>query len=279
MSDASLKGRTLFITGASRGIGRAIALTCAREGANVVLAAKSDQPHPKLPGTIHSVAEEVTQAGGQALPIKLDVQDAEAVANAVQQAASHFGGIDALINNAGAIRLQGVEHLPVKRYDLMQSINARAVFVCSQAALPWLKESANGHIINLSPPLNLNPRWFAQHAPYTISKYGMTMLTLGMAEEFRRYNIAVNSLWPRTLISTAAIEFEVGGPEMMKKGRHPQIMADAVLAMLRQNASQLTGQTLIDEEVLKEAGVTDFAPYRYSEGDEPLMPDLFLDKT
>lgn len=277
MTDQGLKGKTLFITGGSRGIGRAIALTCAEAGANVVLAAKSDTPHPKLPGTIHSVADEVTGRGAKALPIKLDVQDADAVNAAMEQAAAHFGGIDLLVNNAGAIRLQGVEKLPVKRYDLMQSVNSRAVFVCSQAALPWLKQSSRGHILSLSPPLNLAPKWFASHGPYTLSKYGMTMLSLGMAEEFRRYGIAVNTLWPQTLISTAAIEYEVGGPEMMARGRKPQIMADAAVHILQQSAEDLTGQCLIDEDILAQSGITDLEQYRYSPGDEPLMRDLFLD--
>lgn len=273
----TLRNKTVFITGASRGIGRAMALAFAGDGANVVIAAKSSQPHPKLPGTIHEVAEEVRQAGGQALALQLDVQDEKAVNEAMAQAAEHFGGIDCLVNNAGAIRLQGVAQLPVKRYDLMQSVNSRAVFVCSQAALPWLRESDHGHILNLSPPLNLNPTWFAQYAPYTLSKYGMSMLTLGMAEEFRKLPVAVNSLWPRTLIATAAIEFEVGGPDMMSRGRHPAIMADAALALLRRAPEQTTGQCLLDEEVLREEGVTDFTAYRYDPDGPELMTDLFLD--
>lgn len=273
----SMKDKTVFITGASRGIGRAIALACAQEGANVVIAAKSDQPNPKLPGTIHSVADEVEAAGGKALALVLDVRDEAMVKEKVNQAGEHFGGIDALINNAGAIRLQGVEKLPVKRYDLMHQVNARAVFVCSQAALPWLKQSDRAHILSLSPPLNLAPKWFAQYGAYTTTKYGMSMLTLGMAEEFRRHGIAVNSLWPRTLIATAAIEFEVGGPEMMAQGRKPEIMADAALAILGHSHETLSGKLLIDEDVLREAGVTDFEGYRYSAGDKPLLPDLFLD--
>lgn len=274
---STLSGKTIFITGASRGIGRAIALACAREGANIVIAAKSDTPHPKLPGTIHSVAEEVEAAGGKALALVLDVRDDARVKAQVDAAGQHFGGIDVLINNAGAIRLQGVEQVPAKRYDLMHEVNARAVFTCSQAALPWLKDSSNGHILSLSPPLNLNPKWFAQYGPYTTSKYAMTMLSLGMAEEFRRYGIAVNTLWPKTLIATAAIEYEVGGPEMMKQGRKPDIMADAAVAILRQSHEDMTGQAVIDEDVLREAGVTDFEKYRYEPGDKPLMPDLFLD--
>lgn len=274
---STMKNRTVFITGGSRGIGRAIALACAREGANVVIAAKSDKPHPKLPGTIHSVAEEIQDAGGQALPLVLDVRDEKLVHRRVEEAANHFGGIDALVNNAGAIKLTGVENLKVSRYDLMHQVNARAVFVCSQAALPWLKESDQAHILSLSPPLNLDTRWFAQYGPYTTTKYAMTMLSMGMAEEFRRYGIAVNTLWPRTLIATAAIEFEVGGPQMMAQGRKPDIMADAALSILSRPADSLTGQSLIDEDVLKADGVMDFEHYRYQAGDKPLMPDLFLD--
>ncbi|MCL7946210.1 NAD(P)-dependent oxidoreductase [Marinobacter sp. ATCH36] len=274
---STMNNRTVFITGGSRGIGRAIALACAREGANVVIAAKSDQPHPKLPGTIHSVAEEVRDAGGQALPLVLDVRDEKLVRQRVDEAANHFGGIDALVNNAGAIKLTGVENLKVSRYDLMHQVNARAVFVCSQAALPWLKESDRAHILSLSPPLNLDTRWFAQYGPYTTTKYAMTMLSMGMAEEFRRYGIAVNTLWPKTLIATAAIEFEVGGPQMMAQGRKPDIMADAALSILSRPAESMTGQSVIDEDVLKADGVTDFEHYRYQSGDKPLMPDLFLD--
>lgn len=274
---SSMENRTVFITGASRGIGRAIALACAREGANIVIGAKSDKPHPKLPGTIHSVADEVREAGGKALPLVLDVRDEDLVRECMEQAGRHFGGIDMLVNNAGAIRLEGVEKLPVKRYDLMHQVNARAVFLCSQAALPWLKESDQAHILSLSPPLNLDPKWFAQYGAYTTTKYAMTMLTLGMSEEFRRYGIAVNSLWPRTLIATAAIEFEVGGPQMMAQGRKPDIMADAALHILRQRNNSLTGKALIDEDVLRDAGVTDFEQYRYEPGDKPLLDDLFLE--
>ena len=274
---SKMQNRTVFITGGSRGIGRAIALACAREGANVVIAAKSDQPHPKLPGTIHSVAEEIREAGGKALPLVLDVRDEKLVRQRVSEAADHFGGIDALVNNAGAIKLSGVENLKASRYDLMHQVNARAVFVCSQATLPWLKESEQAHILSLSPPLNLDTRWFAQYGPYTTTKYAMTMLSMGMAEEFRRYGIAVNTLWPKTLIATAAIEFEVGGPQMMAQGRKPDIMADAALSILSRPAGEMTGESVIDEDVLKADGVTDFERYRYQPGDKPLMPDLFLD--
>lgn len=273
----TLNQRTVFITGASRGIGRAMALACARQGANVVIAAKSETPHPKLPGTIHTVAEEVRAAGGQALPLVLDVRDEAQVRQRMDEAASHFGGIDVLINNAGAIRLSGVEQLKVSRYDLMHQVNARAVMVCSQAALPYLKASDRAHILSLSPPLNLDSKWFAQYGPYTTTKYAMTMLSMGMAEEFRRYGIAVNCLWPRTLIATSAIEFEAGGPQMMARGRKPEIMADAAVSILARPADAVTGQALIDEEVLREAGVTDFEHYRHAPGDKPLMPDLFLD--
>lgn len=274
---STMNNRTVFITGGSRGIGRAIALACAREGANVVIGAKSDAPHPKLPGTIHSVAEEIRQAGGQALPLVLDVRDEKLVRQRIDEAAEHFGGIDALVNNAGAIKLTGVENLKVSRYDLMHQVNARAVFLCSQAALPWLKESDQAHILSLSPPLNLDTRWFAQYGPYTTTKYAMTMLSMGMAEEFRRYGVSVNTLWPKTLIATAAIEFEVGGPQMMAQGRKPDIMADAALSVLSRPAGAMTGQSLIDEDVLRADGVTDFEDYRYQAGDKPLLPDLFLD--
>ncbi|EDM45795.1 SDR family oxidoreductase [Marinobacter algicola] len=274
---STMKNRTVFITGGSRGIGRAIALACARQGANVVIGAKSDEPHPKLPGTIHSVAKEIRQAGGQALPLVLDVRDEKLVRQRIDEAANHFGGIDALVNNAGAIKLTGVENLKVSRYDLMHQVNARAVFLCSQAALPWLKESDQAHILSLSPPLNLDTRWFAQYGPYTTTKYAMTMLSMGMAEEFRRYGIAVNTLWPKTLIATAAIEFEVGGPQMMAQGRKPDIMADAALSILSRPAASMTGQSVIDEDVLRADGVTDFEHYRYQAGDKPLLPDLFLD--
>ncbi|MDI9244838.1 NAD(P)-dependent oxidoreductase [Marinobacter sp. CHS3-4] len=278
MSDStSLKNRTVFITGGSRGIGRAIALACARQGANVVIAAKSDQPHPKLPGTIHSVADEVRAAGGQALPLVLDVRDEARVSACIDEAGHYFGGIDAVINNAGAIKLTGVEKLKASRYDLMHQVNARAVFLTSQAALPWLKESDRAHILSLSPPLNLNTRWFANHGPYTTTKYAMTMLSLGMAEEFRRHNIAVNTLWPKTLIATSAIEFEAGGPQLMAQGRKPDIMADAAISILSKHANELSGQTLIDEDVLRGDGQTDFEHYRYQPGDKPLIPDLFLD--
>ena len=273
----SLSGKTLFITGASRGIGREIALKAAADGANIVIAAKSAEPHPKLEGTIFSVAAEVEAAGGKALALQLDVRDEQAVAAAMAQAAEHFGGIDALVNNAGAIKLVGVEKLEPKRFDLMYQINTRAVMVCSQAALPYLKKSAGGHILNLSPPLNLDAKWFAQHGPYTVTKYGMSMLTLGMSEEFKKYDISVNSLWPKTMIATAAIEFELGSRDAFKRARTPAIMADAAHAILSSEGRSLSGRLLIDEDILRERGVSDFEQYRFDPAGGSLVPDLFVD--
>ncbi|WP_242209911.1 MULTISPECIES: NAD(P)-dependent oxidoreductase [unclassified Pseudomonas] len=273
----SLQGKTLFITGASRGIGREIALRAARDGANIVIAAKSAEAHAKLPGTIHSVAAEVEAAGGKALALRVDVRDEDAVRQALAQANEHFGGIDALVNNAGAIKLTGVQHIELKRFDLMHQINTRAVLLCSQAALPYLKKTS-GHILNLSPPLNLASKWFAQFSPYTVTKYGMSMLTLGMNEEFASYGISVNSLWPQTMIATAAIEFQLGNRESFKQARLPSIMADAAHVILDSSERQITGRLLIDEEVLRESGVTEFGQYRFDrESDAALMPDLFID--
>jgi citronellol/citronellal dehydrogenase len=273
----SLQGKTLFITGASRGIGREIALRAAQDGANIVIAAKSAEPHAKLPGTIHSVAAEVEAAGGKALALQVDVRDEDGVRQALAQANEHFGAIDALVNNAGAIKLTGVQHIELKRFDLMHQINTRAVLLCSQAALPYLKKSA-GHILNLSPPLNLASKWFAQFSPYTVTKYGMSMLTLGMSEEFAAYGISVNSLWPQTMIATAAIEFQLGNRESFKQARLPSIMADAAHVILDSSGRQITGRLLIDEEVLRESGVTEFGQYRFDrESDAALMPDLFID--
>ena len=271
----SLQGKTLFITGASRGIGREIALRAARDGANIVIAAKSAEAHAKLPGTIHSVAAEVEAAGGKALAIQLDVRDEAAVKVAMAQAAEHFGGIDAVINNAGAIKLVGVEKLDPRRFDLMFQINTRAVMVCSQAALPYLKLS-KGHILSLSPPLNLDPKWFAGYAPYTATKYGMSMLTLGMHEEFKKYGISVNALWPRTVIATAAIEFELGGQHAFKHARTPAIMADAAYAILSSTERSISGRLLIDEDILHEQGQNDFEQYRFDPQGDTLMQDLFV---
>lgn len=271
----TLAGRTLFITGASRGIGREIALRAARDGANVVIAAKTAEAHPKLAGTIHTVAGEVERAGGKALAIRLDIRDEAAIAAAVAQAAQAFGGIDILVNNASAISLTPTLGTPAKRFDLMHGVNARGTFFCSQAAIPWLKKSANPHILTLSPPLGLKPEWFAGHVAYTMSKYGMSMCTLGMAEEFRSDGIAVNSLWPKTTIATAAVE--VHFPEaILKASRHAAIMADAAHVILTSEARANSGNFHIDEDVLRGAGVTDFARYAVTPG-VALFTDLFVD--
>lgn len=273
-----LANKTFVITGASRGIGREMALKFASDGANIVIAAKSANPHPKLPGTIFTVAKEVEEVGGKALPIQMDVRDDESVKSTMERAAEEFGGIDAIINNAGAIKLMNSEMLPLKRFDLMFQINTRAVLSCAQAALPWLKKSEHGHILSLSPPINMDPKWFQHYGPYTTTKYGMSMLTVGMAEEYRRYGIAVNSLWPQTLISTAAIEFEGGGKAALSKGRSPAIMADAAYEILTTENCELSGQVVIDENILRDRGVTDFESYRYDkDSDKPLMNDLFVD--
>ena len=274
----NLANKTIIITGASRGIGRAMALRFARDGANIVIAAKSDRPHPKLKGTIHTVAEEVEAAGGKALPFKLDVRQEDQVANIMKAVVDKFGGIDALVNNAGAISLTSVGKTPIKRYDLMQSVNSRAVFICSQAAFPFLKASENPHILSLSPPLNLSIKWLQNHAPYTLSKYGMTMLSLGMAAEFESDGIAVNCLWPQTAIATAAIEFVVGNRDLFKNCRKPEIMADAAYEILITENRQLTGQTLIDEQILRERGYTDLDSYAVDPlNADKLLPDFFLD--
>ena len=271
----TLAGRTLFITGASRGIGREIALRAARDGANVAIASKTSDPHPKLSGTIHSVAKEIEAAGGRALAIQLDVRDDAAIASAVGQAAKAFGGIDILVNNASAISLTSTLETPAKRFDLMMSVNARATFLCSQACIPWLAKGVNPHILNLSPPLNMQARWFAGHVAYTMSKYGMSMCTLGMAEELRREGIAVNSLWPRTTIATAAVE--VHFPEaILKASRQPAIMADAAHVILTSDSRAATGRFYIDEEVLRGAGVKDFEHYAVAPG-TALYQDLFVD--
>ncbi len=272
-----LDKKTIIITGSSRGIGREMALKFAAHGANVVIAAKSVEAHPKLPGTIYSVAKEVDEAGGQGLAVQVDVRDDESIKDLIEKTVERFGGIDVVINNAGAIKLAGASSLPMKRFDLMYQINTRAVLACSQAALPWLKKSDNGHILNLSPPINLDPKWFMHYGPYTTTKYGMSMLTIGLAEEFKRSGVSVNSLWPQTVISTAAIEFEGGGKATMSKGRKPAIMADAAFEIITSQNQEITGQHLIDENILKEKGVTDFEKYRYDvSSDKPLMTDLFI---
>ncbi|MBM3359468.1 MAG: NAD(P)-dependent oxidoreductase [Betaproteobacteria bacterium] len=270
-----LRRKTIFITGASRGIGREIALRCAREGANVVIAAKTSEPHARLAGTIHTVAGEVEKAGGKALAVQLDVRREEAVAAAVHRAVERFGGLDALINNASAISLAPTLQTPANRYDLMMAVNVRGTFLCSQACIPHLARAENPHILNISPPLNMSARWFQNHVAYTISKYGMSMCTLGMAAELREQGVAVNSLWPRTTIATAAIE--VHFPEaILKASRKPAIMADAACAILKRDSGGATGNFYIDEDVLREEGVSDFGQYAVTPG-AALYPDLFLD--
>jgi citronellol/citronellal dehydrogenase len=271
----SLQGKTLFITGASRGIGKAIGIAAAREGANVVIAAKSNVPNPKLPGTIHSAAEEVERAGGRALAVKCDVREDEQIQAAVAAAVDRFGGIDVLVNNASAIHLAGTLDTPMKRWDLMHGVNARATFACSQACIPHLARSANPHVLTLSPPLSLSPRWFAPHVAYTIAKYGMSMCVLGMAEELRDRGIAVNALWPRTVIATAALNL-LGGDALARHGRTAEIVADAAVAILKRDARSCTGNFFVDEDVLRAEGITDFGKYAVQPGEE-LAPDLFLD--
>jgi citronellol/citronellal dehydrogenase len=272
---ATLAGKTLFITGASRGIGREIALRAARDGAYVAIAAKTTEPHAKLAGTIHSVAAEVEAAGGKALALQLDVRDAEAIAVAVDAAARHFGGLDILVNNASAISLTPTTATPAKRFDLMFGVNVRATFLASQAAIPHLRRAANAHILTLSPPLSMKPEWFGPHVAYTMSKYAMSMCTLGMAEELRPEGIAVNSLWPRTTIATAAVEVHFPA-EILRASRKPAIMADAAHAILTSEARAHTGRFYIDEELLRERGVTDFERYAVTPG-VPLYTDLFVD--
>jgi citronellol/citronellal dehydrogenase len=272
---ATLKDRTLFITGASRGIGREIALRAARDGARVAVVAKTAEPHPKLAGTIHTVAGEIEAAGGAALPIQLDVRDENAIRAAVEATAKHFGGIDILVNNASAIGLTPTEQTPAKRFDLMFGVNVRATFLCSQACIPHLRKSTNAHILTLSPPLSMQPKWFAGHVAYTMSKYGMSMCTLGMAEEFRKDAIAVNSLWPRTTIATAAVEVHFP-PQILRASRHAAIMADAAHAILTSDARGNTGNFYIDEDVLRAAGEKDFDRYAVTPG-VSLFRDLFVE--
>ena len=272
---ASLQGKTLFITGASRGIGLAIALRAARDGANIVVAAKTDQPHPKLPGTIHTAAAEIEAAGGQALPVVVDVRDEDAVKAAADAAVERFGGVDVLVNNASAISLTGTTATQMKRYDLMHQVNTRGSFVCGKTLIPLLAESGNAHILSLSPPLNIEARWFAPHVAYTIAKYGMSLLVLGWAEELRGQGIAANALWPRTTIATAAIANIVGGEGMMKRSRKPEIMADAAHWILTQPSREFTGNFLIDDEVVTRAGVTDLDGYAVDPS-QPLQPDFFV---
>ena len=271
---ADLSGKTLFITGASRGIGKAIALRAARDGANIVIAAKTTEAHPKIPGTIHSAAEEIEAAGGRALALQIDIRDEAQIADGVARAAEHFGGIDILVNNASAISLTGTLETPMKRFDLMMGVNARGTFATSQACIPHLKRASNPHILMLSPPLSMQPKWFGPHTAYTMAKYGMSMCVLGMSEEFRSDGIAVNALWPRTLIATAALAMIPGVDP--GQGRKPEIVADAAHAILTRDSSTCTGNFFIDDEVLAQEGVSDMSPYAV-DPNKSLLPDLFLD--
>jgi citronellol/citronellal dehydrogenase len=277
LKNKTLFGKTLFITGGSRGIGKAIALRAAADGANIAIAAKTAEPNPKLPGTIYSAAEEIEAAGGRALPLQVDIRDEAQVQAAVEKTVATFGGIDILVNNASAINLTPTLATPMKRFDLMWGVNGRGTFACSQACLPHLKKGTNPHILTLSPPLNLDPKWFEHHVAYTIAKYGMSLCVLGMAEEFRADGIAVNALWPRTVILTAALAM-LGGITPPRNCRKPEIMADAAHAILTRDSRSYTGHFAIDDDVLRETGVTDFEQYAVAPG-EPLHPDLFLGET
>ncbi len=270
----SLAGKTLFITGASRGIGKAIALRAAQDGANIIIAAKTAEPHPKLSGTIFTAAEEIEAAGGKALPCVVDIRFEELVEAAVQKGVEHFGGIDILINNASAIQLTGTLRTPMKRYDLMNGVNARGTYLSSRTSLPFLLKSENPHILNISPPLNMEERWFKNHVAYTMAKYGMSMCVLGMAGEFRG-KVGVNALWPKTSIATAAIKNLIGGDEMMRRSRTPEIMADAAYWILNQPYDSCSGNFFIDEEVVVAAGESNLDRYAVDPNAE-LIPDFFL---
>lgn len=273
----SLAGKVIFITGGSRGIGKAIALRAARDGAKIVIAAKTAEPHPKLPGTIYTAADEIRAAGGEALPLVVDIRHEEQVTNAVAQAVDTFGGIDICINNASAIFLAGTLSTPMKRFDLMHEVNTRGTFLTSQATLPHLLKSDNPHILNLSPPLNLAPKWFGPHCAYTIAKYGMSLCVLGMSEEFKGKGVAVNALWPRTTIDTAAVRNLLGGDATASQSRTPEIVADAAHWILTQDSRECTGQFFIDEEVLIDRGAStsDIDAYSVTPGAK-LLDDFFI---
>ncbi|MEY4761636.1 MAG: hypothetical protein RLZZ200_1492 [Pseudomonadota bacterium] len=274
----TLAGKTLFITGASRGIGLAIALRAARDGANIAIAAKTGEPHPKLPGTVHTAARAIEEAGGKALPLVVDVRDETAIARAVDATVSTFGGVDICVNNASAISLTDTLATDPKRYDLMQQVNGRGTYMTTRACLPHLLNAENPHVLMLSPPLDLSPRWFAGHVAYSISKYAMSLCALGMAEEFREQGVAVNALWPRTAIATAAVEFVLAGKDGLRRCRSPDIVADAAHAIFRKPARAFTGNFLIDDSFLHDEGVTDFSCYRI-DPDTPLMADFFVPET
>ena len=271
----SLNGKTLFITGASRGIGLAIALRAAKDGANIAIAAKTAEPHKHLPGTIYSAAEEIEKAGGKALPLVVDVRDEASVYDAVEKTAAAFGGIDICVNNASAIQLTGTLATEMKRYDLMNQVNARGTYLTSKACIPHLKRAANPHVLMLSPPLDMSPRWFEGHVAYSMAKFGMSMCVLGMAAEFKEDGVAFNALWPRTGIATAAIQFALAGEEGMKSCRTPEIMADAAHAIFEKPSREFTGNFLIDDSFLYEEGVRDFEKYRVDPNTK-LMPDFFV---
>lgn len=273
---ADLKGKTLFISGASRGIGLAIAKRAAADGANVAIAAKTAEPHPKLPGTIYTAAEEIEEAGGRALPVVCDIRYEEQVEAAVEAAVEEFGGIDVCVNNASAIQLSGTLETRMKRFDLMHQINTRGTFLVSQKCIPHLKKGDNPHVLNLSPPLDMSAKWFAPHLAYTMAKFGMSLCVLGMAEEFRGDGIAFNALWPRTTIATAAVRNLLGGEDMVNASRTPEIMGDAAYAILTRDSREFTGNFCIDDEVLYGAGERDFEKYKVNPDAEKLMPDFFV---
>ena len=276
----NLANKTLFITGASRGIGKEIALKAARDGANIVVAAKTAEPHPKLDGTIYTAAEEIEAAGGKALPLVVDVREEDQVAEAIQRAVDTFGGIDILVNNASAINLSNTLAVEMKRFDLMHQINFRGTFLCLKLAVPHLKNAENPHVLNLAPPLSTNPRWFAPHLAYSMAKFGMSFCVLGMAEEFSRDQIAFNALWPRTAIATAAVQNHLGGDATVKLSRLPTIMADAAYEIFKRPSAECSGNFFIDDEVMAEAGVTDLRHYQVDTSLEinQLIPDFFIDQ-
>ncbi len=271
-----LKNKTLFITGASRGIGKAIALRAAADGARIAVIGKTDSPHPKLEGTVHSACAEIEKAGGQALACIADIRSEQQVQSAIDHTLAAFGQIDILVNNASAIQLADTQSVSMKRFDLMHQVNARGTFLCSKLCLPTLEKSNNPHILTLSPPLQLRPEWFGAHLAYTLSKYGMSLCTLGLAQELRGAGIAVNSLWPKTTIATAAVANLLGGEQMLKQSRHPEIVADAAYQILTSPSRECTGNFFLDEEVLRDAGMTDFERYAVAPG-QPLQRDLFVE--
>ncbi len=272
----SLRGKTLFITGASRGIGLAIGKRAARDGANVVIAAKTSDPNPKLPGTIFTAAKEIEEAGGKALAVQCDIRFEDQVQAAVAKAVEAFGGIDILVNNASAISLTGTESTDMKRYDLMHSINTRGTFLVSKTCIPHLKKAANPHVLNMSPPLNMETRWFSPHVAYTMAKFGMSMCVLGMAGEYKSAGIAFNALWPRTVIATAAVQNLLGGDTSMKASRKPEILADAAYIIFNRSAKECTGNFFVDDTLLASEGKTDLSEYSTTPGSTSFLPDFFV---